>query len=335
MIDIARDLGVSLVTVSNALRNRSDVSEETRLRVLKRAKELGYRPNLVARSLAGDRSFLVGLVVPDLMHSFFAEVATGIDQKLRPLGYQTVVCSSCESAETELRQIKLLISRRVDGLIIASAAPHLSLAKLLSEEKVHYVLIDRMIARAGANFVGVKDHEIGFIATEHLIAQGCRRIAHLCGPMATNGKGRLGGYRSALAKRGLDAPPEYVVSAAHDKVSGESAMRQLLLLSHLPDGVFCYNDPVAAGAVKAILAAGLAVPGDIAVVGAGDVAYSDMLRVPLSTVNQSTLEMGQAAAELLLTCLDAEKPLRPKRIYLPAKLVERESSLRIPLSERA
>src|SRR5271166_2017474 len=116
MKDIAEDLGVSLMTVSKALRDHADVAEETRRRVCQRARELGYEPNLIARSLAGDRSFLIGLVVPDLMHSFFAEVAKGIYSKLGPLGYQIAVCSSDENPETESREVKLLLARKVDGL---------------------------------------------------------------------------------------------------------------------------------------------------------------------------------------------------------------------------
>ena len=330
MKDIAEDLSVSLMTVSKALRNHTDVAEETRRRVCERARELGYEPNLVARSLAGHPSFMIGLIVPDLMHSFFAEVAKGIERKLAPLGYQIAVSNSSEDAETELRQIKLLMARKVDGLIIASAAPHASrsMIALLDGQALPYVLVDRMIPNVKANYVGVKDEQIGVLATEHLIDQGCKRVAHLRGPMVSTGKGRLRGYQRALAKRGLKAPPEYVISAAHQDSTGYQAMQRLLKLKPRPDGVFCYNDPVAIGAIKAILEAGLDVPQDIAVVGAGDIHYTDMLRIPLSTVNQSSFQIGERAAERLLECMESKTPLPPKRILFPPRLVVRESSLR-------
>src|SRR5215510_4088457 len=121
MIDIARDLGVSLMTVSKALRSHSDISEETRRRVMKRARELNYRPNWIARSLVTRRTYMVGLIIPDLMHSFFAEVAKGVARKFEPLGYQIVISNSEESADTEARQLELLLNRKVDGLIVASA----------------------------------------------------------------------------------------------------------------------------------------------------------------------------------------------------------------------
>jgi len=330
MKDIAQDLDVSLMTVSKALRNHTDVAEETRRRVCQRANELGYEPNLIARTLAGHRSFLIGLVIPDLMNSFFAEVAKGVHRKLAPLGYQVAVCSSDENAETELRQVKLLLARKVDGVIIASAAPRASrsLAQLLAKYGPLYVLIDRIIPKLKANFVGVKDDAIGALATEHLIGQGCTRIAHIRGPMVSTGGGRLLGYQRALAKHELKVLPEYVTSRAHRDDTGYAAMQCLLQLRPRPDGVFCYNDPVASGAIMAILDAGLDVPGDIAVVGAGDVHYSSMLRVPLSTVNQSSLQIGEISAGLLLQCIESKTPLPPQRVFLRPRLVVRESSQR-------
>jgi len=124
MKDIAQDLGVSLMTVSKALRSHSDISEETRRKVMKRARELNYRPNWIARSLVTRRTYMIGLIIPDLMHSFFAEVAKGIARKFEPLGYQIVISNSEESADTELRQLQALLDRNVDGVIIASAETH-------------------------------------------------------------------------------------------------------------------------------------------------------------------------------------------------------------------
>ncbi|MBI3695230.1 MAG: LacI family DNA-binding transcriptional regulator [Acidobacteria bacterium] len=331
MKDIARDLGVSLMTVSKALRNHSDISEQTRKRVLKHARQLGYQPNWIARSLATRRTYVVGLVIPDLMHSFFAEVAKGVARKFEPLGYQIVISNSEEKAEVEERQIELLLARSVDGLIVASAQANgrSGLFQTLRARKVPFVLIDRLPAGLGAHYVGVNDEEIGVLATEHLIEQGCRRIAHIRGPAISTGIGRLRGYRRAQAKHGLKAPPEYVVSGRHDDPSGYEAMRDLLRLNPRPDGVFCYNDPVAAGAIKAVLEAGLNVPHDLAIIGAGNVHYSDLLRVPLSTVDQSSSLIGETAADLLAQCMEAKTQPTPKRIWIPPRLVVRESSRRI------
>ncbi len=330
MKDIAQDLGVSLMTVSKALRSHSDISEETRRRVMKRARELNYRPNLIARSLVTRRTYLVGLIIPDLMHSFFAEVAKGVARKFEPLGYQIVIFNSEENADAEVRQIQTLLDRSVDGVIIASAQSHMQgeLFRILEARRIPYVLIDRMPTGFEGHYVGVQNEEIGALATSHLIEQGCRRIAHLRGPANPPGTGRLRGYRRALAKHGLKALPEYVVSGQHQDGSGYEGMRELLRLRHRPDGVFCYNDPVAAGAMKAILEAGLQVPGDIAVIGAGNVHYSDLLRIPLSTIDQSSSVLGETAAELLAHCIEAKKPIPPRRVLIPPRLVIRESSRR-------
>jgi LacI family transcriptional regulator len=330
MKDIARDLGVSVMTVSKALRNHSDISEKTRDRVLARARKLGYEPNWIARSLVTRRTHMVGLVIPDLMHSFFAEVAKGVTQKFQPLGYQIVISNSDEDPEQEESQIQLLLARHVDGLIIASAQPSgkNGLFQTMRSRKVPYVLIDRLPQGLDAHFVGIKNEEIGLLATAHLLEQGCQRIAHIHGPSISTGSGRMQGYQRALAKAGVAARPEYMVSGHHEDGGGYVAMRQLLGLNPRPDGVFCFNDPVAAGAMKAILEAGLRIPNDIAVVGVGNVHYSDQLRVPLTTVDQSSLVTGERSAEMLAQCIRAGKPLPHESIYLPPKLVVRESSLR-------
>jgi LacI family transcriptional regulator len=172
----------------------------------------------------------------------------------------------------------------------------------------------------------VKDEAVGALATEHLIAQGARRIAHIRGPAVSTGRGRLRGYRRALERHGMKVRPEFVVSGEWGDRGGYEAMLRLLDLNPRPDAVFCYNDPVAAGAIQAALEAGLKVPDDVAIIGAGNVHYSDLLRVPLSTVDQSSALIGQRAAELLSRCMEAGKPPKPRRILIPPRLIIRDSS---------
>src|SRR5260370_7713847 len=173
MKDIARDLGVSLMTVSKALRSHSDISEETKRRVLKRAGELNYRPNWIARSLVTRRTYMVGLIIPDLMHSFFAEVAKGIARKFEPLGYQIVISNSEENSDAELREIELLLDRSVDGIIIAAAQANVrgELFKSLQSRKIPYALIDRLPGGFEGHFTDAIAPAIPTIATHHLIDQ--------------------------------------------------------------------------------------------------------------------------------------------------------------------
>jgi len=330
MLDIARGLNVSVVTVSKVLRNQGKISASTRRRVLQRAKELNYQTNWIARSLVTRRTFTVGLLLPDFTHPFFAEVAKSVAESIRPHGYHLIISYFEEDPALERNEADSLVSRQVDGLIVASAQSpdRLELFEGIRKRKVPFVLIDRPIAGVPASFVGVDNEAIGKLATSHLIAQGCRRIAHLRGPAPGMAAARLAGYRKALEKHSLTMPPNYIVEARYEDSSGYKAMRKLLKSHPVPDGVFCYSDPVAIGAIQAILEAGLNVPNDIAVVGAGNVHYSDLLAVPLSTVDQGTREIGTRAAELLLEQIGSKRAIRPKKVLIDPRLVIRQSTQR-------
>jgi len=332
MMDIARDLKVSVVTVSKVLRNQGKISAATRQRVLRRAKQLNYQMNWVARSLVTRRTYTIGLLLPEFTHPFFAEIARSAAQTLRPHGYHVITSYFDEDPELEVSEADSLLARQVDGLIIASAQPlHcLDLFRRIQERNVPYVLVDRPIPGLHASFVGADNLAIGRLATEHLMARGCCRIGHLRGPALGIAGERFEGYRRALAQRGLRANPRYVVTGGHGDETGYEGMRRLLRVRPIPDGVCCFNDPVAIGAIKAIREAGLRVPHDIAVIGAGNVHYSDLLAVPLTTIDQGTYKMGARAAELLLERIALKCPVRPRKILIPPKLVERESTRRIP-----
>jgi LacI family transcriptional regulator len=331
MKDIADDLGVSLMTVSKALRGHTDISEETRGRVLRRARDLKYHPNWVARSLATRRTYIVGLVIPDLMHSFFAEVANGLAKGLGPSGYQIVVANSNESAETERNEIEALLARGVDALVVASALRDWkrSMPEALKSSKSPYVLIDRMPPHMAVNYVGTRDEDVGALATGHLLEQGCTRLAHIRGPETPNSLRRFHAFRRTLEKAGKKYQPEYVAVGGRDDEGGYRAMKELVSLKRPPDGVFCYNDPVAAGAIKAALENGLRIPQDVAIIGAGNVHYSDLLRVPLSTIDQGSSTIGETAAKILLHCIGKKTPPPPECVLLPPRLIVRESSCRI------
>ncbi|WP_263356300.1 LacI family DNA-binding transcriptional regulator [Acidicapsa ligni] len=332
MKDIAKDLGVSVVTVSKVLRNHSDIGEETRERVLKRVKELDYRPNLTAQSLVTGRTFLVGLIVPDLVHSFFAEVARFLSNALRQEGYYLVISSSEEDPSLEEREIDQLLGRNLDALIIASASASPAIFRRIEEQQTPFVLIDRQFPGFPANFVGVDDESVGRLATNHLIENGSKRIAHLRGPESTPGVQRLAGYKHALQNSGLKFNPAYLLSPGNVDVDslqqGYSAMKKLLAIEPRPDGVFCYNDPLAIGAIDCILDAGLRVPGDIAVIGCGNLHFNTSLRVSLSSVNQHSRQIGECTAQLVLQMIKSKTPLPPRNIIVEAEVIARRSTLR-------
>jgi LacI family transcriptional regulator len=333
MKDIARELGISVVTVSKVLRNHPDIGEQTRARVLKRMKELKYQPNLAARSLSTGRTSTVGLVVPDLLHPFFAQVAAAVSAELRKHRYGLLISSSEEDPELEKEEIEQLLARRVDVLLVASAQHTPESFVRIEKDKVPYVLLDRSFAGHDANYVGVDDEAAGMLATSHLIEQGCERIAHIRGPQVSTAIGRLAGYKKALAAHKRVPRPAHIVSigASGDHRGargGYTVAKALLAAKNRPDGIFCFNDPIAMGAMRAILEAGLRIPEDIAVVGCGNLLYSDFLRVPLTTIDQDSQQIGERAAALALQLAANRKAARPKAVVISPRLVVRASSLR-------
>jgi LacI family transcriptional regulator len=331
--DIAQDLGLSVVTISKVLRNHPDIGEQTRKRVLTRMKELNYQPNFAARSLITGRTWTIGLVVPDLLHPFFAQVAKGISVEARRKGYSLFISSSDEDPALEQEEIAQLQARRVDVMLIASSQLTAESFRKLEEQKVPYILLDRQFPGFESNFVGVDDAAVGVLATTHLIEQGCRRIAHIRGPEISTAIGRLNGYRQALESHQMATLPGHVVaigpSGDHEgDQAGYAATVKLLGTKPLPDGIFCFNDPVALGTMRAIFDAGLRVPEDIAVVGCGNLSYSDFLRVPLTSVDQNSKMIGKMAATQALKMAESKTPVPCKCALVAPQLVVRASSLR-------
>ena len=332
--DVAQDLGLSAVTISKVLRNHPDISEETRKRVLKRLKEMNYQPNLAARSLITGRTWTLGILVPDLLHPFFASIAQSITQTIQPYGYSLLITSSDEDAEREQRGIEDLLARRVECMMIASAQWSVESFRRIEERKTPYILLDRQFAGLAANFVGVDDQAVGVLATQHLIEQGCHTIAHIRGPEVSTALGRMEGYRKALFEEGMQSLPGHIASLGNSgdhrgELGGYEAARQLLKSKTRPDGIFCFNDPSALGAMRAILDSGLRIPADIAIVGCGNLSYSDFLRIPLSSVDQGSEEIGRQAAQLAMELITKKNHLAPIRRLTHPQLIVRASSSRV------
>lgn len=330
MKDIARELGVSLVTVSKALRQHPDISKQTRARVEAKVEEMGYRPNLTARSLVTGRSCLIGLIVPDLIHPFFAEIAKGLSLTLRKRGYFLVTSSSEEDPRLERQEIDEMLAHRPDAIVVASCAFNPSTLMDVRRWDIPLILVDRSFDNFPAHFVGSDDYMAGKIAVEHLISIGCKRIAHIRGPEHSTGRRRLKAFTDTLAKHKLPVVPEYIVEARSADVGGrEYGARAIEALSQLkrpPDGVWCYNDVIATGAITQAWRQGIRVPEDLAVIGCGDLHYDELIRVPLSSINQRSSEIGSRTAKLILELLDLEEKGEPRRIVLEPKLAAREST---------
>jgi LacI family transcriptional regulator len=326
---IAKDLGVSITTVSKALNNHDDIGHATRSRVLAKVAELGYQPNAVARSLTTRRTHTLGIVIPDLMHSFFVEIVAGIEKTASARGYGLLLCSSNEDAHKERAELELLRQRQVDGVVLASAnaSGNTDVLRRLTGLGVGLVMIDRDDhPEVECDRVVTDDEQVGWLATEHLIAQGRRAIAHISGPSVVHAKRRAEGYRGSLRAHGLRSRREWLVHGGFMDADGYRSMKRLLEVAPKIDAVFATNDPAAIGAMKAIWESGRKIPDDIAVVGCGDIALGDLLRVPLTTVSWSRNDEGQRAAELILERIESPPAGEVRRVVIPPHLVVRRSS---------
>jgi LacI family transcriptional regulator len=336
MKDIARALNVSIVTVSKVLnKNDANISEATRQRVWECARKLDYRTNLAAKGLVTGQSKMIGLIVPELFHGFFGEVAAGMSDALAQQGYGLIISSSRDGEELENGEIKQMLARSVDALVVASCNSEDEIL-LSANREVPVILLDRRVGRRGAFWlVGTDDLLAGELATQHLVDIGCKRIAFIGAAGFSPTSDRKDGYLAVLARAGLKAPLKFMVRLPRNEESnhvlGAQFMQQLLKLKPRPDAVFCYNDPTAWGATAAILEAGLRIPEDIAILGCGNNVHNGFFRVPLTSVDQNATYMGQEAANLALRVIKERSQKTehaPMAVLLRPTLVVRGSTVR-------
>jgi LacI family transcriptional regulator len=327
LADIARELGVSKMTVSRAINNNPLISSETRQRVLELARRMNYQPNQHARALATNRSYLIGIIIPDIMNLYFAEVIRAIETIARPAGFQLLICVTDEDATRELEEVEALL-QRTDGLIINSVFPptETKTYRKMVKDGARIVFVDRTLENLRCPSVATDNFKVGLLATEHLISLGHRRLGHLRGDSSSVSAERYEGYRRALAKRKLPYDKTLVRSCGLLESEGYEAMRNWLAEGNAPDAIFVVNDPAAIGVMRALDEAGLQAGKDVALVGAGNIHYGAMLRVPLTTVSWSKTEMGRIVARLLIELIEDKAPsTRAQRVVLEPELLVRDS----------
>ncbi len=328
--DVARACSLSVMTVSRALNNAYGIHSKTRERVLLVAREMGYVPNRLASNLVQRKTMTIGVVIPDVDHSIFPALLAGLEQILSAEDYHLFLCCSYDRPDKEFQEVMALLERRVDGILLAPSSVKESrqIAERIQGLNCPLVLVDRLIPGVMVDSVTVDDYRGALAAVSHLIARGYRRIAHIAGPQSIwTARERHRGYLAALKKAGLTPVGDYVAPSSLTVAGGESAMEQILSLPTRPDAVFCVNDPVALGAIKTLGRAGLAIPGDMALVGFSNVLETELLATPLTTVTQDAGQLGREAATLLLERLRDEAANRPaSRRVIATELVVRRSS---------
>lgn len=329
--DIAKALNVSVSTVSRAFNDKYDIRPETRDKILKLAKEMGYSPNPIARKLIQQRTFNIGVVVPEFINPFFPRVIMGIQNILIEKGYQILIMPSNENHITELENLKTFVNNFVDGIILSltKETKNIEYIQELIANDFPLVLFNRVNDSLPVSKVVFDDYKWAFFATEHLIQQGIKRIFHFSGPKhLTLSQNRQKGFEDAMKKYHLNVTGEMVYETGFTLEDGERIAEKLIADDNVPEGIFCVNDPSAIGAVRAFKQNGLRIPRDVAIMGFTQTPMSEFVDPPLSTVVQPTIKMGEIAAELLLNQLESSEPVEPKFVVLNGKMNIRESSLK-------
>jgi DNA-binding LacI/PurR family transcriptional regulator len=298
--DIARAAGVSHSTVSRALADSPLVNPETKARIQQLAREMGYAPSAIARAMATRRTRTIGLVVTTIADPFIAEIVRGIEETALDHDYNVILCSSNDDPDRELNAVRTLREKWVDAVIVTSSRVG-SFYEELSEIQVPVVLINSQ--QPGAYSLSVRNDDLhgGRLVGEYLISLGHRRIAYISGREdALSNQLRLHGCQEVLAQVGLAIPPEWIVAGDGRPSAGERATRRLLAAMPYPSAIFCYNDQTAMGVLRGVKNHGLAVPGDVSIVGYDDITAAAYLDPPLTTVAQAKYEMGRHAMSMAL-----------------------------------
>lgn len=330
---IAERLNISVTTASKALKGYSDVSEKTRRAVIELAKEINYTPNSFAVNLRTKESRTIGLIIPEVVHHFFSNVINGIIAEAEKNGYLVITLQSNESLELEKKQIELLINKRVDGIImsLSNESNFDSHIKSILDNEIPLVLFDKISKLANCSKVLIDDQKAAFDAVEHLISKGCKKIAHIRGPInPQNAIDRFLGYKKALEKNNIPFDSKLVYTCSDVTFEeGKQFAKEIIEQHPGIDGIFVITDLVAVGVLAYFNEIQLKVPQQIKIIGFSNWFMSQVITPKLSTVDQPSLEMGKQSFNLLLEEMihkKNKKPFEPRTVILKTRIIERDST---------
>jgi len=330
--DIARELNTTASTVSRALQDHPRISKSMKDAVLELAQKLNYQPNSIASSLRKGRGNTIGIIIPHINRYFFSSVIRGIEDVAYGAGYNVLICQSYDSYDREKAIVETLINGKVDGLVVslASGTEDLKHFHLVQSKGLPLIFFDRVPVNMEVNKVEIDDFAGAFKAVEHLISQGCNRIAYFSGPRHVSiYHNRYEGYKAAILKNNLSFDESLIFEGAITRDAGEKAALEISKMKPLPDGIFSSGDFSAMGAVLKLKELGIKIPQQIAVVGFANEPYGDMIEPGLSSVDQHSIEMGHSVAKLFLEEIaNPQLVIIPKRIILNPELLIRNSSKR-------
>ncbi len=325
--DVAAEANVSSMTVSRVVNNKGEISRATREKVERAVAKLGYRPNQLARALTLGETRTVGFVVPDLSNPFFSEIIQGALDEAWERGYALLICSTVESLEREANTLRLLEERHVDGKIICSARLPDSELRTLIGAGQNTLLVNRHIPGSNVPAFEIDDLYGAMRAVHHLLGGGREQVGFLAGPEHSHSsKLRIAGYCTALETTGRAVEPLYIRPCSPDETGGYSAARALLADVPALDGLFCYNDLVAIGALRACSELGVNVPGTLAIVGCDDIRMASLTNPPLTTLGIDKAAFGRRAVQLLVDSLSAEAESNHVPVVQKPNLIVRGSA---------
>lgn len=330
--DIAEKLNITASTVSRALKDHPRISEETKKAVLKVARKLNYQPNHIAAALRVGKSKIIGIIVPTVDRSFFASVIRGIEEIANASHYNVMICQTYDNFEKEVATVEALLNAQVDGIIVSHGKETKDFSHFLKvkERGIPLILFDRTNNELEVSQVAIDDFLGAYKATEHLIQQGCKRIAHFTNSLNISiYKERHRGYREALTNNGFKYDESLVIGSDLQEEDGRTSMQLLLKLKEIPDGIVSSSALAVAGAMQVLKEKNIKIPEQIALVGFSNEAFMSFTEPPITAVDQHSIRMGNAAAEIFLEEItsDAQKFI-PQKIVLQPELIIRQSSQR-------
>ncbi|RPA70270.1 LacI family transcriptional regulator [Cyclobacteriaceae bacterium YHN15] len=329
MKEIAKKLGVSVSTVSRALKDSPELHPDTKMRVVEMAKSMNYQYNLLAQSLRISRSKVLGVIVPELTSHFFSSNISGIQDTAYKRGYNIMICQSNESYEQEKANIRTLVSSQVDGLLISLSRETKNYEHLqdLYDREIPFIMFDRVTEEIPVSKVTVDDAHGAYLAVQHLLEQGCKKIAYFSGPEDLYiSKKRKEGYLEALKEFGISEKESKIYITDLTPEMNRKITLEMLQEEDRPDAIFAMIDPLAVDVMMVLKEKGIKIPEDIALSGFTNNPTSAVVEPSLTTVSQPGYEMGQIAANHLLDQLDEVVSDDPQSFVLLTTLVVRESS---------
>ncbi|WP_039042447.1 LacI family DNA-binding transcriptional regulator [Sporosarcina sp. ZBG7A] len=323
--DVSKLAGVSVATVSRYLNKNGYVSKEAAETIAEVIEKLNYRPNNIARSLAGMKTATIGLMVPDILNPFFPELARSIEDAANEYGYTVMLCNTDNDSAKEQKYIDTLIQKQVDGIIISSYTIKPEHLTGLQKQSIPVVLMDNVFSSDSIVSLTVENRQGGELAVQHLLEQGCSKIAHICGPLSiTSSRDRTAGFEHAC--RGTDwFTPSLIGYSDFTVKGGYTAMMDLLALHPNLDGVFASNDLMAAGALKALQETDHKVPQDVKVIGFDGIGL-EMLNPELSTIAQPIYKLGKTAMDSLIGLIRKESDIMTDQVF-PVTLHAKQSTM--------